>query len=749
MAKSDVTFTIGADGSAMAGELGKIAQKTRESLNAIGQMFFGLQGIAAGLKTVFGGISGKAAEVENVAASLGVLMRNNVEADALTTSLQRLATNGVIGFEELHRAARPLANVFRSGDDIARYVGVFADIAAGSKVPVDTLARMVSRIGDMGKAEFTELANNGVPVFEMLSRVTGKSAAELVKMSAAGQITKEQLLAAFEMMTQRGERFYQMNATLSNTTAGSWATLKASVDECLAEFGKPVNDTLRPMLQDLSVWLQENKAELTQTAATLVTALQGVAQAAGLVAAPLRLLFELSSASMGPLGGAVVAAAAGMSAYAVATGKGINGTLNFKRQLVLLRAQVRRVKAACSEALTHIPARAEIAGKVMRVSMVGVQKAGAAACVGLRTAFSFTWASIAAMTRATCLAIKSALISTGIGALVWLIGEGASALVSFFNDSEDAQAREAEARRAKNVQLKLEAAMQDIAAKKAQEKAEAELRAAEALERQNEAIKKAKEDMEGAYFSARDKQAQDYVNSLSPATRRRVMLSNAGVKDEAALEREIQALRRLDAPMQEHVDRMRELLDLQTTLSKMQRDAAKAAADAAKAEAEAQRKAYADYQARRDAEREAAWEKNTTLAEKRAWYFGAGSAQMTPGEVSVAQVRADMDALANEDPVKYAGMIADMERWLEKVRELEDAEAAEATRRREARKSARNSARVSVVQASLAAVGGGGASIRIGDKQFREAQQQTKLLTAIKDALTNGPQVKELLAVLA
>jgi len=53
------------------------------------------------------------------------------------------------------------------------------------------------------------------------------------------------------------------------------------------------------------------------------------------------------------------------------------------------------------------------------------------------------------------------------------------------------------------------------------------------------------------------------------------------------------------------------------------------------------------------------------------------------------------------------------------------------------------------VQGSLASVGGGGASIRIGDKQFREAQQQTKLLTAIKDALTNGPQVKELLAVLA
>lgn len=746
MAKEDVTFTIGADGRAMAGELGKIAEKTKDALRDIGSMFFGLQGIAAGLKTVFGGISGKAAEVENVAASLGVLMRDRAEADALTASLQRLATNGVIGFEELHRAARPLANVFQSSENISRYVGVFADIAAGSTVPVDTLARMVARIGDMGKAEFTELANNGVPVFEMLSRVTGKSADELMKMSAAGQITKEHLLAAFEMMTQRGERFYQMNATLSNTTAGSWATLKASVDECLAEFGKPVNDTLRPMLQDLSAWLQENKDELTQSATQLVTALQGITHVVGLAVKPLRLLFEMSSASLGPLGGALVTAAAGMSAYAVAAGKGINSTLSWGRQLVLLRRQVRGVKKAYKDALDYIPARTEIAGKAMRLSMVGVQKAGAAACVGLRTAFSFTWASIAAMARATCLVIKSALISTGIGALVWLIGEGAAAVLNLFNGADDEREKDSAARREAAEWEKMRATLADVAASGAEKKARAELAAAEAMERQQAASQEIKTQMEQAYAASQKNTANAWVASLkTPQAKRKAMLFSAGVDNEAAIEREIQSLRKMESPMQEHVDRLRELLALQSELSKMQRDAAKAAADAAKKEAEERRKAYADYQSRRDAEREAAWEKNTTLAEKRAWYFGAGSVQMTPGEVSVAQVRADMDALANEDPVKYAGMIADMEKWIAKVEELEDAEAAEAARRREAP----NSARVSVVQASLASVGGGGASIRIGDKQFREAQQQTKLLGAIKEALTNGPQVKELLAVLA
>ncbi|MBQ9096191.1 MAG: hypothetical protein IJY53_07630, partial [Akkermansia sp.] len=289
---------------------------------------------------------------------------------------------------------------------------------------------------------------------------------------------------------------------------------------------------------------------------------------------------------------------------------------------------------------------------------------------------------------------------------------------------------------------------EERAAKVAALRARDEERAAAAQRRNAEALQRQLEnqdEMEKIYFDSRNKQAQDFVNSLGPEARRLAMLSNAGVKDEAAVEKEIQELRRMEAPMREHVDRMRELLELQAALSKMKRDADKAAADAAKQEAEARKKAYQEYEARREAEREAEWNKTATLAEKRAYLFGVGSPQMTAGPTTVDQVRADMDTLAYEDPVKYASMITDMETWLDKVRELNEAEAAEAS----ARQSARNSARVSVVQASLASVGGGGASIRIGDKQFREAQQQTKLLTTIKDALTNGPQVKELLAVLA
>ena len=113
MSKPDVNFTIGADGSAFAGALGKL----QEPLNKIGQAFMGLQGIAAGLRTAFSAamvpIQAFGA-VENVQTSMEVLLGNKDAAESLTRSLQSMATNGVVSFEALHRAARPLTNVFRS-----------------------------------------------------------------------------------------------------------------------------------------------------------------------------------------------------------------------------------------------------------------------------------------------------------------------------------------------------------------------------------------------------------------------------------------------------------------------------------------------------------------------------------------------------------------------------------------------------------------------------------------------------------
>ena len=111
----------------------------------------------------FGAFLSEAEKIEDVAARLGVMLGGDAAGgEKLAHSLERLATNGVVPLQELEQAAAALSSRFASTADISQWVSVCADISAGSKITATRLAEMTARLDDMGKAEFTELANAGI-----------------------------------------------------------------------------------------------------------------------------------------------------------------------------------------------------------------------------------------------------------------------------------------------------------------------------------------------------------------------------------------------------------------------------------------------------------------------------------------------------------------------------------------------------------------------------------------------------------
>lgn len=224
------------------------------NLASVKNAFLGIVGVVASFLN-------EAEKIEDVGTRLGVMLGGDASSgEKLAHSLERLATNGVVPLQELEQAAVALTGRFASTSEISEWVGVFADISAGSKLAASRLAEMVARLDDMGKAEFTELANAGIPIYTALSKVLGVTTSEVVKLAAAGKVSGDDFLAALRLMTQEGEKFYELNASMSNTTAGSWATLAASWTEIMAEVGHTINDWLRPKLQSVSKILQEYKS---------------------------------------------------------------------------------------------------------------------------------------------------------------------------------------------------------------------------------------------------------------------------------------------------------------------------------------------------------------------------------------------------------------------------------------------------------------------------------------------------------
>lgn len=77
-------------------------------MEKIGKVFMSALGLGAAAKSIAGTFSAftePAAELENVATSLGVVMGNAEAAERLTSSLQRMATNGVVGMVVTARAS--------------------------------------------------------------------------------------------------------------------------------------------------------------------------------------------------------------------------------------------------------------------------------------------------------------------------------------------------------------------------------------------------------------------------------------------------------------------------------------------------------------------------------------------------------------------------------------------------------------------------------------------------------------------
>lgn len=752
---TDANVSVGADTTVFSSKMQEIIGTTQKTLEKIGQAWLGFKGIAAAVQSVaqaFSAFTKPAAELEHVATSMGVLMGNAEEADKLARALRNVAVNGVVSFDELHQAARPLANIFSDSATIAQWVSAFADISAATKLPAQRLAEMVARLDDMGRAEFTELANAGVPIFRALADVLGVTTEEVVKLGREGKITRDQLLEAFQSMTAEGGKFHGINAALSNTTAGSWDTLRASVESCMAELGKPINDSLRPLMQDMSRYLQANQDKLAGFAKAVAPALQGLAIAAGGLA---RLLMQLASNT--------VVVKLGMIALSIAMSKHVVGAA------VKVRASIASMMASLA---------------TYRASMVttGGMWAG-------------MWTTMVAVARAAAVRIKAQLISTGIGILIWGVAEGLAWLYTKFNEEEEAAGDAAQSGEELAKSLKRQQNEAAEAAAATARLTEQERAHAEALRETEQRIKEVTALEAERVKAARKK---EIAAMKSPREQLDALYSDAGYgpmgRSKANVLAEMERIRGYgELTTAEDVARYKELAALLDAIAEVEEKATTAAKERAKVEADARKNYVArrlEYQ-RNQAERE---HERKSIVEQEQALSSTGAELGVAGELNAESIRRRLNELAADGAKKNEEEIAALERllhaWdklverkagyekmqgrryqelqadaleaagqsvaaarlreqLELTKRAEELQNAGATKRQAMQQAtlemqvakakemaeALQSARVEFVQGHLASQGGGGVSHRLGDASLQNARKQTDLLKDLKNLL--------------
>ncbi len=780
---ADVTFTFAGDATALARALesikGEVA-RARQSITSMGTSVAGAIAVAttavAGLKQAFDWVANvprQAARFEDLQVALSQMMGDATEAGELLNALWMDAANGSVTLEQMAQAAKPLVAVFSNPNTVREWARRFADISTGSGYAVDMLAKMYSRMMQIGKVDsrsVEQLGKAGIPIYQELARVVGVSADRILDMVKKGRVSADQFSQALRNMTDEGGAFYQLSSQLSNTTAGSWGTMMESFNLLAAQLGKPINDAIRPLLQDIGQKLQASIPQMQEFGRQVAGGFTAVIE----VASPLVSgLVEIVSA----LGGLKTVVAAVVSALLLYTGQSNAASIS----TVTLKAQVAQ--------LTAIFKAFNLASftAMFKQTMVSIRMALSATLLGMRVAWSTAWTAMVAVTKAAMFAVKASLISTGLGLIIVGVGEALAALYSWITGNSAAAEEAAEANKRFEASLRqleksagkvktqeqydsvMESLQEQIdelvearkqaytnedwdkgdqlteqlaqlwkrqkhyrqtlplqieAAKAAEREAEALREQARQAEELQKKLEQARQKMEELTAKQKQKEREDYLSGLDIPQQITLRLSDAGFGSLEELRREMERLSSHEIYDPKDAERYAALVEVYNKIIELQKQQRKLDKDSAK---EAEKKRQEDEKRQQEmAATRAEYERQLAILQAEAAQDERRLALLKQ-EQRITQLTAEYRRQGFADAEQMARRMVQAEQDAEAVRE-------KSRKRDEA--SARRIAGT-WIQSSQASVGGGGRSFLIGgDAILSESKKHTVLLREVRDEVS-------------
>lgn len=289
-----------------------------------------------------------------IAAAGGAALKAAADYERLETQLSTLTGSAEMGakiFKELKEFAAKtpfqLSDITKTTNQLLAFgftvdeslanLQTLGDIAAATGSNMSDLALILGQSKAIGAAytqDLRQLANRGIPVFDILKdqlQVTGE---ELDKMVSSGQISFEILQEALASTAREGGLFFGGMEAQSKTLHGLFSTLRDNVTAAFAELGAEIAKTvnlrqlmarLTQKIQDAVKWfegLSESGKKTTIVIAGITAALGPFLSALG----AMRLLIASGVAALSSFGkglaffitptGAIIAAIAGIT-YAI------------------------------------------------------------------------------------------------------------------------------------------------------------------------------------------------------------------------------------------------------------------------------------------------------------------------------------------------------------------------------------------------------------------------------------------------
>ena len=207
----------------------------------------GASALAGGIKAVT-----SAANFEQTKVAFTTLIGDAAKAEETLLKLRELGAQTPFEFPELADAGRKLIAFGESADSVPDTLRRIGDVSAGVQAPVNEIAELYGKARVQGRLfaeDINQLTGRGIPIIGELAKQFGVSDSEVKKLVESGQVGFPQIEQAFVSMTSQGGKFAGMMEAQSKTTSGLFSTLKDTINEVFLTLGTPINDAIRPLVE--------------------------------------------------------------------------------------------------------------------------------------------------------------------------------------------------------------------------------------------------------------------------------------------------------------------------------------------------------------------------------------------------------------------------------------------------------------------------------------------------------------------
>jgi tape measure domain-containing protein len=213
-----------------------------------------------------------AASLEQAQIGFETLLGSGKKAQTFLTGLQNFAAKTPFELPGLIDASRTLLGVGVNAKEVVPLLQAFGDTAGAVGVKQDAFQRIMiatSQAISAGKfmqGDLNQIMTNGIPIWSILAKATGKPVPELRKMASEGKLLSKDVLPVLQKEMEKD--YGGAMARQSMTLAGVWSTLTDTVSIGLA-------NALKPLVPMLSAFIPKAAAAAgaaLQQASTVIVA---------------------------------------------------------------------------------------------------------------------------------------------------------------------------------------------------------------------------------------------------------------------------------------------------------------------------------------------------------------------------------------------------------------------------------------------------------------------------------------------